>query len=468
VGESLESTIASKGRRITVARTFAARCPYCRTYLPDWCSEDQLGTEVVCSWCGQRFRIVGSALGDDGRTFALAFTFGLLGLVVAFLASFLRAAPAQGGPVVGPMLPRLAIDGQFLAILVGGLLIGVVLGLAVGMSRSSERRRNAAQRIKEEGNAKITQRPADEIHALKEEVQRLKEQAASHNRELEKPRPLHREVPSLELDAPDADAFEPAARGRDGGDVGDLDERITETAPARMVAPMADADAEVPDVALKLPATVTPASGNEFCVFLALILPLIATCISFVLLLRGVNAQLAIGCVTVLLTAILLAIDASDLGSVDLKGRRREGAGMVFLGTLLMWVLVYPVVYFRRRHFGRPNRGVLAILVALIFVAVPLATPLLLHMGLFTADPPPCTSPEVVQVLDRLIKQNARVPVVRVDSHREIRFDRDARTRHGECRVHPQIGPNVRLAFRVAWIDQATGQFSVTIDDAAR
>jgi hypothetical protein len=37
---------------------------------------------------------------------------------------------------------------------------------------------------------------------------------------------------------------------------------------------------------------------------------------------------------------------------------------------LFLWIVCYPVIYFRRRHFGRPNLGPLAFLVAVFFVAL--------------------------------------------------------------------------------------------------
>ncbi len=55
---------------------------------------------------------------------------------------------------------------------------------------------------------------------------------------------------------------------------------------------------------------------------------------------------LGINVATVFATAVLVAIDASRLGKVDLKGRRREHAGLLFVGLCALWIVVYPIAFF--------------------------------------------------------------------------------------------------------------------------
>src|SRR3954465_1532363 len=102
---------------------------------------------------------------------------------------------------------------------------------------------------------------------------------------------------------------------------------------------------------------------------LALLLPVLAGSVLFFVTSAGVAFGISLG--TVFLSALLLAIDARRLGNVDLDGRRRESATALFAGMIALWIVFYPLVFFRRRHFGGPNLGVVAILVALFFVAGP-------------------------------------------------------------------------------------------------
>jgi hypothetical protein len=80
----------------------------------------------------------------------------------------------------------------------------------------------------------------------------------------------------------------------------------------------------------------------------------------------GINAA------TVFLTALLLALDARRLGVIDQAGRRRETAGTLFIGMLVMWIVVYTLAFFRRRHFGGPNLAVPSMVVAAFFAVGPI------------------------------------------------------------------------------------------------
>ena len=132
-------------------------------------------------------------------------------------------------------------------------------------------------------------------------------------------------------------------------------------------------------------------------VSVALVLP----ALSGVLLFFVTSLPIAIGIsvVTVVATAALVAIDAHRLGRVDLKGSVRESVGVLFLGMCLFWIFVYPLAFFRRRSFGGPNLGVVAIGVALFFAGGPFVSSLLIPRRL-----PSCSSAEVVKGLEQAIR----------------------------------------------------------------
>jgi YD repeat-containing protein len=79
-------------------------------------------------------------------------------------------------------------------------------------------------------------------------------------------------------------------------------------------------------------------------------------------------------------------------------------------------------------------------------------------------DPPPCTDPEVIALVERLLRDGPQGHLLRtVAGHEETRFDRERKTRHGRCRVTTQ-GWTVNVAYKVCWVDQKTGQFQVEIE----
>ncbi len=266
--------------------------------------------------------------------------------------------------------------------------------------------------------------------------------------------------PQIQETPPTADAnWEQAAASWQPNPAPDFDlgERVTErplTAP--VAGPAGDGDAEVPDI------RINRGTGSEFCVVLALLLPLITSCAAFVINVESVPVALAMSLGTVVATAVLLAIDAAVMGTVDLKGRDRVSYGPLFLGVVLLWIVFYPVAFFRRRHFGRPNLGVLAILVTAFFVGAPTVAERLNR----PVELPLCTSPEITRMVETLVKGNANLAITRVDGFRETKFDRAAQIRHGECKVHQRERPPLVLLYRVQWIDKARGQYVVSTEEA--
>ena len=100
----------------------------------------------------------------------------------------------------------------------------------------------------------------------------------------------------------------------------------------------------------------------------ALVLPVLSG--SVLLFVTSFAPALAISAGTVIVSSLLLAIDAGRLGRIDLKGRQQGSAVLLFFGMCLLWILGYPIAFFRRRHFGEPNLGIPAILVAVFFLAL--------------------------------------------------------------------------------------------------
>ena len=164
----------------------------------------------------------------------------------------------------------------------------------------------------------------------------------------------------------------------------------------------------------------------------------------------------AIGIAMVLATSVLVALDARSLGTRDLQGRKRESPGVLFLGMCLFWILFFPVAFFRRRHFGGPNLGPVAVAVALFPCVCPIVAPLVIPPSL-----PSCSSSEVVQLLDNIIRRSlVGTNLKSIDGHREISFDADAGVRNGECVAHTDAG-EISVKFLVEWRDRNAGLFQV-------
>ena len=191
-------------------------------------------------------------------------------------------------------------------------------------------------------------------------------------------------------------------------------------------------------------------------IIVALVLPVLAGVLLFFV--TSIPVALGISVVMVVVTAALVAIDARRLGRVDLKGKVRESAGVLCLGMCVFWIIFYPLAFFRRRSFGGPNLGVVAIGVALFFAGGPFVGSLLIPRRL-----PSCSSAEVVQVLEQVIRSTPVGATTKsIDSHREVSFDRDTNVRHGVCIAHTETG-DISVKFTVEWVDQKKGVFQVRV-----
>ncbi|HEY7423137.1 MAG TPA: hypothetical protein VH682_02745, partial [Gemmataceae bacterium] len=134
---------------------------------------------------------------------------------------------------------------------------------------------------------------------------------------------------------------------------------------------------------------------GETLVVLALLLPLVAQGLALACHFDSLGIEMALSWGTVIVTALVLAVDAEFLGPIDLQGTHRCTAGALFFGILLFWIICYPVAFFRRRHFGRMNLGPFAVLVAGFFVGAPVLYNFT-RFGIAGEGVPTCTSREVI------------------------------------------------------------------------
>jgi len=204
----------------------------------------------------------------------------------------------------------------------------------------------------------------------------------------------------------------------------------------------------------------------------ALILPVVAG--SILLFSTSFVFALAISGATVVVSSLLLAIDAGRLGKIDLKGKRRESAPLLFVAMCALWIVVYPLVFFRRRHFGGPNLGVWAILVAIFFGGGPIARAILIQGGLPAFDSPEaiglvrptlpaCGSPEAVRLFEQALHCTPLGAEARsIDGHRELAYDRRAERRQCQCLVHTD-GGEIVVDYVVQWRDRDNSLFEIRI-----
>ncbi len=213
-------------------------------------------------------------------------------------------------------------------------------------------------------------------------------------------------------------------------------------------------EADRDDVGLSVPPRTEVVGVSLIAV--SLILPVLAGVV--LLFVTSFGIALAISAATVLASSVLVAFDARSLGNVDLQGRQRESAGVLFLGMCLLWIIVYPFAFFRRQHFAGPNLGLVAVAVALFFGAGPFIGSVVIPPRL-----PSCSSSEVVQLLEQVIRStHVNATLKSIDGHRELSFDSDASARHGECVAHTDSG-DVLVNFLVEWQDRSKGLFQVRI-----
>lgn len=122
-------------------------------------------------------------------------------------------------------------------------------------------------------------------------------------------------------------------------------------------------------------AVVATAPGEGFG-YTILLLPLGATVLIWVwvgnmnLLQDPATALAMVGLSTILVTAVLVAVEASQLGMgknpVE-NGKKGNGPVTWFFGTLLAWIVMFPWYLSKRRWYGKRSFAVVGMLVALVF-----------------------------------------------------------------------------------------------------
>jgi hypothetical protein len=202
---------------------------------------------------------------------------------------------------------------------------------------------------------------------------------------------------------------------------------------------------------------------GETLALLALLLPLLAQGLALACHLDSWGAGMALSWATIVATALLLAVDAAFLGTIDLRGTQRSSPVGLFFGILLFWIIGYPVAFFRRRHFGRLNLGPLALLVAAFFVTVPFVQQFA-AFGVIGGTVPTCTSREVTGMVDDIIRKSPLGPSVQsISGYQEISYDRKSQTRKGQCVVKTQT-ETITATYTVKVVDRKVGTFVVEVD----
>jgi hypothetical protein len=90
------------------------------------------------------------------------------------------------------------------------------------------------------------------------------------------------------------------------------------------------------------------------------------------LLQRPDQTLTGVGVVTILLTAALVAAEASQLGmgskTNPKSGKKDSGPVVWFIAMLMCWIIVYPWYLFTRSRYGKKNMIVGGLLVGAIFL----------------------------------------------------------------------------------------------------
>jgi hypothetical protein len=153
---------------------------------------------------------------------------------------------------------------------------------------------------------------------------------------------------------------------------------------------------------------------------------------------------------------VLLAVDAYRLGRANPAARQPDSPAALLLGIILIWIVVYPLAFFRRSRIGGPHLGLAAIGAALFFAAGPLV-----HALLRPAELPSCTNPMVVDLVDKTLRGTPDgASIDSISGHREVRYDRDRDVRHGVCVIRTEDA-EFDLEYWVEWEDQSAGRFQV-------
>lgn len=112
---------------------------------------------------------------------------------------------------------------------------------------------------------------------------------------------------------------------------------------------------------------------------IALVLPICSALVAWfwlsnMPLLYDPGSKLAmLSVITIIVTSILVAIEANSVGAgsetdLNTKGKKREGPVTWFFGCILLWIVAFPAWMARRTKYGLKNLCGAAVLVALIYL----------------------------------------------------------------------------------------------------
>ncbi|MCO6431026.1 MAG: hypothetical protein J5J00_09210 [Deltaproteobacteria bacterium] len=191
-------------------------------------------------------------------------------------------------------------------------------------------------------------------------------------------------------------------------------------------------------------------------VSLALILPLIAALL--IIITESNTWTVAISATLVVATALLISIDAKFLGRKDRSNRLAEKPYILFIGLVLVWVLVYPLAFFRRARFGAPNLAAPGLLSLIVFMGGPS-----LYFRHFGYPLPSATSSEVVKAVNDYIRSNFKgVSIRSIGNYQEVSFDPNKQARRGSCVIKTKEA-EVAAIYEISWHDRSKGLFQVTV-----
>jgi hypothetical protein len=186
----------------------------------------------------------------------------------------------------------------------------------------------------------------------------------------------------------------------------------------------------------------------------ALVLPMLTGGLLFFV--TSLALSLLISGMTTVTTAVLLAVDAYRLGRIHHSARQPDSPAVLLLGIIFIWIIVYPLAFFRRSRFGGPHLGIPAVGVALFFAVGPLSYALLQ-----LAELPSCTSPMVIDLVEKCLRDMPDgAEIESIDRHKEVRYDRTRDIRHGVCVVQTKER-EFDVEYLVEWEDRGTGRFRV-------
>lgn len=172
----------------------------------------------------------------------------------------------------------------------------------------------------------------------------------------------------------------------------------------------------------------------------------------------SITTGLTVGVVVVVLSSLLVLIDALQIDNINKKGKKETAPGVMFLGSLVLWIAFFPISFVRRNRITGPNLSLYALVVAVLFVAGPLLYSYLVPPGL-----PKCDSPDVKEVIQDMVRRSPLLAgsVTRIDGHQELSYDAANQKRVGQCTLHSANDQDT-FKFTVEWQGNDRMRFLVT------